>query len=163
MSLRDRIIAVDDLQREIVKIEQWGFDVEIRGMSGAARAAIVQDAADNNGNINFAKMMPEVVIGCVFDPLTGEQVFGSEDKENLFYILIYDKETDLIVGSIDEVYFGETWESELKYSILTCEDKLEKSQCPKCTFWLIQKTNKYGHHFLSCSDYPECNYSCEID
>ena len=67
MSLRDRIIAVDDLQREIVKIEQWGLDVEIRGMSGAARAAIVQDAADNNGNINFAKMMPEVVIGCVFD------------------------------------------------------------------------------------------------
>jgi len=85
------------------------------------------------------------------------------NKENLFYVLLYDKETDLIVGSIEEVYFGETWESELKYSILTCEDKLEKSQCPKCTFWLIQKTNKYGHHFLSCSDYPECNYSCEID
>ncbi len=83
MSLRDRIIAVDDLQREIVKIEQWGLDVEIRGMSGAARAAIVQDAADNNGNINFAKMMPEVVIGCVFDPLTGEQVFDSEDKESI--------------------------------------------------------------------------------
>jgi hypothetical protein len=83
VSLRDRIIAVDDLQREIVKIEQWGLDVEIRGMSGAARAAIVQDAADNNGNINFAKMMPEVVIGCVFDPLTGEQVFGSEDKESI--------------------------------------------------------------------------------
>ena len=85
------------------------------------------------------------------------------NKENLFYVLLYDKETDLIVGSIEEVYFGETWESELKYSILTCEDKLEKSQCPKCTFWLIQKTNRYGHHFLSCSDYPECNYSCEID
>jgi hypothetical protein len=85
------------------------------------------------------------------------------NKENLFYVLLYDKETDLIVGSIEEVYFGETWESELKYSILTCEDKLEKSQCPKCTFWLIQKINKYGHHFLSCSDYPECNYSCEIE
>jgi hypothetical protein len=83
VSLRDRIIAVDDLQREIVKIEQWGLDVEIRGMSGAARAAIVQDAADNNGNINFAKMMPEVVIGCVFDPLTGEQVFDSEDTESI--------------------------------------------------------------------------------
>jgi hypothetical protein len=85
------------------------------------------------------------------------------NKENLFYVLLYDKETDLIVGSIEEVDFGETWESELKYSILTCEDKLEKSQCPKCTFWLIQKINKYGHQFLSCSDYPECNYSCEID
>ena len=83
MSLRDRIIAVDDLQREIVKIDQWGVEVEVRGMSGAARAAIVQDAADNNGNVNFAKMMPEVVIGCVFDPLAGEQVFDSEDKESI--------------------------------------------------------------------------------
>lgn len=81
MSIRDRIIAVDDLQREIVKIEQWGLEVEVRGMSGAARAAIVQDAADNNGNVNFAKMMPEVVVTCVFDPQTGEQVFSADDKD----------------------------------------------------------------------------------
>lgn len=83
MSLRDRIIAVDDLQREIVKIEQWGVEVEVRGMSGAARAAIVQDAADNNGNVNFAKMMPEVVVTCVYDPETGEPVFTHADKDTI--------------------------------------------------------------------------------
>lgn len=83
MSLRDRIFAVNDLQREIVQIEQWGLEVEVRGMSGAARAAIVQDAADNNGNINFAKLMPEIVMSCTFDPETGEQVFGPEDKDNI--------------------------------------------------------------------------------
>jgi hypothetical protein len=81
VSIRDRIIAVDDLQRELVKIEQWGLEVEVRGMSGAARAAIVQDAADNNGNVNFAKMMPEIVVACVYDPQTGEQVFGADDKD----------------------------------------------------------------------------------
>jgi hypothetical protein len=49
VSLRDRIIAVDDTQRELVKIDEWGVEVEVRGMSGAARASISQDAADNNG------------------------------------------------------------------------------------------------------------------
>ena len=83
MSLRDRIIAVDDLQREIVKIDQWGVEVEVRGMSGAARAAIVQDAADNNGSVNFAKMMPEVVVTCVYDPETGEPVFTHADKDTI--------------------------------------------------------------------------------
>lgn len=81
MSLRDRIIAVDDTQKEVVKIDEWGVEIEIRGMSGAARASISQDAAENNGNINFLKMMPELVVQCCFDPETGEQVFDSKDKE----------------------------------------------------------------------------------
>ena len=81
MSLRDRIIAVDDTQKEIVTITEWGVEVEIRGMSGAARASISQDAAENNGNINFLKMMPERVVQWCFDPITGEQVFDASDKE----------------------------------------------------------------------------------
>jgi len=81
VSLRDRIIAVDDTQRELVKIEEWGVDVEVRGMSGAARATISQDAANNNGSIDFRKMMPEIVVQCVFDPETGEQVFDASDKD----------------------------------------------------------------------------------
>jgi len=81
VSIRDRIIAVDDTQKEIVKIEEWGVEVEIRGMSGAARASISQDAAENNGNINFLKMMPELVVQCCFDPETGEQVFEASDKD----------------------------------------------------------------------------------
>jgi hypothetical protein len=83
VSLRDRIFAVDDLQREIVMIEQWGIEVEVRGMSGAARAAIIQNAASNNGNLDFGKMMPELVISCTFDPETGEQVFDDSDLPNI--------------------------------------------------------------------------------
>jgi hypothetical protein len=49
-------------------------------MSGASRASITQDAADNNGTINFGKMMPEIIVGCVFDPETGEQVFTADDR-----------------------------------------------------------------------------------
>jgi hypothetical protein len=28
------------------------------------------------------------------------------DEENCFHFLLYDNETDLIVGSVDEIYFG---------------------------------------------------------
>lgn len=85
------------------------------------------------------------------------------NANNSFYFLLYDKETDLIVGSVDEIDFGEIWEDDLRYSIFTAEDKLERSTCPNCGFWLMDKLNKYGHHFLGCSDFPECNFSCEID
>ena len=80
MSLRDRILAVDDSQREQLVVPEWGMTIEIRGMSGASRASITQDAADNNGTINFGKMMPEIIVGCVFDPETGEQVFTADDR-----------------------------------------------------------------------------------
>lgn len=80
MSLRDRILAVDDSQREQLVVPEWDMTIEIRGMSGASRASITQDAADNNGSINFGKMMPEIIVGCVFDPETGEQVFTSDDR-----------------------------------------------------------------------------------
>lgn len=80
MSLRDRILAVDDSQREQLVVPEWNMTIEIRGMSGASRASITQDAADNNGTINFGKMMPEIIVGCVFDPETGEQVFTADDR-----------------------------------------------------------------------------------
>ncbi|MGB0353210.1 MAG: PQQ-binding-like beta-propeller repeat protein, partial [Paracoccaceae bacterium] len=34
-------------------------------------------AAENNGNINFLKMMPELVVQCCFDPETGATLNGN--------------------------------------------------------------------------------------
>jgi hypothetical protein len=81
VSLRDRIIATNDTQSEILNVPEWGLDVEIRGMSGAARANMTQTAADNNGGVDYVRMMPNIVIGCVFDPETGERVFNDDDHE----------------------------------------------------------------------------------
>ena len=33
--------------------------------------------------MNFAKMMPDIVIMCTYDPETGEQVFNESDREAL--------------------------------------------------------------------------------
>ena len=83
MSIRDRIIAASDTASELLVIKEWDVTVEVRSMSGAARAVLIQDAANNDGKVNFAKILPEIIIGCVFDPETGERVFESKDEEAL--------------------------------------------------------------------------------
>ena len=85
-------------------------------------------------------------------------------KENSrFNFFLYDMETDMIIGEIQEIDFDENWDEELLFSIYDAENKVSKYICPLCEFWLIQRSNKYGHRFLGCCDFPECNFSCEID
>jgi hypothetical protein len=85
------------------------------------------------------------------------------DENSFFYFFIYDLETDIIIGEITEICFDEDWDEELEYNILDAENRVSRYTCPSCEFWLVQKTNKHGHRFLGCSDYPECNFSCELD
>lgn len=82
-SIRDRIIAANDTAKEMVEIPEWDVTVEVRSMSGAARSVLVQDAANNDGRLNFSRVLPEIIIGCVFDPTTGEKVFDAADAEIL--------------------------------------------------------------------------------
>ena len=35
-------------------------------------------------------------------------------------------------------------------------------ECPKCGSPLVKREGKYGE-FLSCSGFPDCNYSCDLD
>lgn len=97
MSLRDHILQCDDVQKEIVEIPQWNTKISIHGMSGAARTQMIQNAADNDGVMNFAKMMPDIVIMCTFDPDTDEQVFDESDREAL--MLKSGAALDLIVNT----------------------------------------------------------------
>jgi hypothetical protein len=85
------------------------------------------------------------------------------NDENVFMFFLYDMETDMIIGKIEEIDFDENWQEELMFSVYDAENKLPKYICPICDFWLIQRTNKYGHSFLGCCGYPECTFSCESD
>lgn len=97
MSLRDQILSKDDVHKEILTVPQWGVEVAVHGMSGAARTQMIQNAADNDGVMNFAKMMPDIVIMCTYDPATGEQVFSENDREAL--MLKSGAALDLIVNT----------------------------------------------------------------
>ena len=85
------------------------------------------------------------------------------NENSHFSFFLYDMETDIIIGEIQEIDFDENWDEELSFSIYDAENKVLKYICPSCEFWLIQRANKYGHRFLGCCDFPECDFSCEID
>lgn len=83
MTLRDRILSADDIVSERVNVPEWGVDVDVRTMTGAERARIMQAAADAGGRVDFERVFPDVVIACSHDPETGERVFGFDDRDAL--------------------------------------------------------------------------------
>ena len=84
MSLRDKILATDDIRKKIVNVPEWGIDVEVRGMTGAGRTTILENAVDPaTGQVDLRIMYPAIVIASCFDPETGEQIFTPEDKDLL--------------------------------------------------------------------------------
>lgn len=82
-SLRERILNAQDIKSERVTIEEWGVEVEVRGMTGAARARVLQVSFDKNGTMDHEKLYPELLIASVFDPESGEKVFSGADREAL--------------------------------------------------------------------------------
>lgn len=81
MSLRDRILQASDTTNELVDIPEWGVTVEVRSMSGAARASIVQAGALQGQLPDMSKFTSDIVVMCTFDPETGEQVFTKDDAD----------------------------------------------------------------------------------
>lgn len=81
MSTRDRILAADDTQSEVIDVPEWGVKLEIRSMSGAARASLMQSAVEGQGQVDMSKVYPDLIIQTTFDPETGEQVFNETDRD----------------------------------------------------------------------------------
>lgn len=83
MSIRDQILNVVDVQSEIVTIPEWDVDVEVRGIAAAERIAmydrIASEQQAGKAHAPVAVMWPTLVIGCTFDPETGEQLFSPDD------------------------------------------------------------------------------------
>jgi hypothetical protein len=82
VSIRDQILAVQDIPTQLVEVPEWGVKIEVRGMTGAERTRIM-DKATAAGEMNLQMIYPEIVIATSFDPLTGEQVFVPEDRDIL--------------------------------------------------------------------------------
>lgn len=84
MSLRDKILAADDIPSELVRIPEWDVDLLVRGMTARDRIRLMQTAVDpNTGQINMSIVYPDVVVACVLDPATKQPVFTEDDKESV--------------------------------------------------------------------------------
>jgi len=80
VSLRDQILAAEDIQIEMVEVPEWGVTVEVRGMSGADRSALMQAVADSpEGKATISTMYVDSIIATAYDPETGERLFTPED------------------------------------------------------------------------------------
>jgi hypothetical protein len=83
VSIRDQILAKQDIPSEMVDVPEWGVKVEVRGMTGAERTRIMDKATQNAGDVNLQFVYPEIVIATAFDPEGGEQVFKPGDRDAL--------------------------------------------------------------------------------
>ena len=83
MSIRDRILSADDTHSKLVEIPEWGVTVEVRSMSGASRASLMQASVESGGIVDMMKIYPDLIIQTTFDPETGEQVFTADDRDAL--------------------------------------------------------------------------------
>lgn len=79
MSLRDRILAANDIATRTIHVAQWGVDLEIRTLSALERTRMIKACTDNEGNVDLEKMYPLLVIASAHDPETGAKVFDQND------------------------------------------------------------------------------------
>ena len=81
-SLREKILAAKDIRSERVHVPEWGVEVEVRSMTGAQRARVLQGATVD-GEVDLERLYPILLIETVYDPETGEPVFDAADRDAL--------------------------------------------------------------------------------
>lgn len=79
MSLRDQILAADDIGSQTITVEQWGVDLEVRTLSAVQRSRMLQTCSLPDGSVDLDRLYPMLIIATVFDPDTGDQVFSESD------------------------------------------------------------------------------------
>lgn len=83
MTLRDRILAADDIGKKLVHIPEWDVDVEVRTMTAGKRSEMMKAATDDDGNIDVAQLWPMIIVATAYDPETGESLFTPADVDAL--------------------------------------------------------------------------------
>lgn len=83
MSLRDDILALEDLPRQPVDVPEWGTTVYVRAMTGSERdkyEASLIDKKDLPMHERMLNMRSTLVVLCTVDE-DGERVFNDNDTE----------------------------------------------------------------------------------
>jgi len=81
MNLRDKIKAVNDIEKRTVIVPEWDTTLEVRSMSGTQRAQIFTRNTDEKGKVRTDRIYLDVIVCCTYDPETGERIFADEDIE----------------------------------------------------------------------------------
>ena len=81
-TLKDRIRNKTDHDSEIMIISKWDNEkIEVRSMMGSDRSVFMDTCFQESGDLDKKISIPFLIIGCCFDPTTGEKLFSLEDEE----------------------------------------------------------------------------------
>lgn len=87
MSLRDdirnAIASAQDIKKEIVHSTAWGCDIEVRGMSGTARATVMNVGYDDSNKVNYLTFYPALILATCYVPGTDTALFEHGDEDLL--------------------------------------------------------------------------------
>jgi hypothetical protein len=93
--LRSKALDAKDIKSEPLTIPAWDCTFEIRGLTGAQRAVLVEAATvtskavndkgeiEETSKVDSRILNPLLVIASCFDPETGEKVFDDADAEGI--------------------------------------------------------------------------------
>lgn len=79
MSIRDQILAADDIGTDTIHVPAWGVEVQVKGMTLGQRNDGLTAAREENGTLNLSRYYALIIIQTVSDPTTGEPVFTEDD------------------------------------------------------------------------------------
>jgi len=80
MDLKEKIKAADDISRQRIEVPEWGVELEVRSITGANRAKLLQETTDDEGKVIFGKLYPKLLIYSLYDPKTNELIFSEKDE-----------------------------------------------------------------------------------
>lgn len=83
--LREQIFNANDIKVEQLTMDEWGgVELELRAMTGKARAAFLNSSINPaTGKVDLERMYPDLLIACVYDPEDGQPIFEAADREML--------------------------------------------------------------------------------
>ncbi len=90
-SLRTKVLNAKDIKTKRVPVPAWDCELEVRGLTGAQRADIVERATvkgenakgEDTSRVDDRILGPLLLIACCYDPENGEQVFEDGDADAL--------------------------------------------------------------------------------
>lgn len=92
MNLRAKLLQGGSVPTETITVVVDGetLSVQCRGLSAVARGRLlttsmvkVSDDEDAEERVDMAKVGPELVIECTYDPTTGERIFSEADRDTV--------------------------------------------------------------------------------
>lgn len=83
MNRREKILNAADIKSEIVRVDAWDVDVEVRSLTLAQRAKVIEAARNEDGTQDDTKVHVPLIIATAFDPESKKPIFTEADRDAL--------------------------------------------------------------------------------